>query len=363
MSAPTKVLTPADVEALQVVGRSIGLAAVGAVALDDPRFAPARAELDRHLEAGRHGEMEFMARSAAVRRDPAQMLPGARSALVVVAPYRGHAGPLARYAQSSDYHTELHRRLEILSQALVDRIGEVETLICVDTKPLLERTAAVLAGHGFIGKHGCVIVPGLGSYLLLGEILCTAAWEPDTKPATAEAALGQLRWDACGSCTRCLDACPTNAFEAPGILDPRRCISYLTIEHRGPIEADLADRLGERVAGCDVCQEVCPYNSSSKVEERVGDEGWLPGAPPGSLSASLVELANIRSGRYRAFVRGTALRRIPRRAMRRNALLALGNRSAPLSAEEIEAAQTAKIDPEPQISAAAERMLKRRSRD
>lgn len=362
MSAPTKVLTATDVDALQVVGRSIGLSAVGAVALDDPRFEPARAEFDRHLEAGRHGEMEFMVRSAAVRRDPAQMLSGARSALVVVAPYRGSAGPLARYAQSSDYHTELHRRLETLTEALVDRLGDVGTLICVDTKPLLERTAAVLAGHGFIGKHGCVIVPGLGSYLLLGEILCTAEWKPDVEPTATEDDLSRLRWDACGACTRCLDACPTDAFEAPGVLDPRRCISYLTIEHRGPIEPDLADRIGERVAGCDVCQEVCPYNGSSKVEARVGDDGWLPDAPPGSLSASLVQLANIRSGRYRAFVRGTALRRIPRRAMRRNALLALGNRSAPLSAEEIEAAEVAKIDPEPQISAAAERLLKRRSR-
>lgn len=356
------MLTPQDVEALQTFGRSIGLTAVGAVALDDPRFGFAHAEFERHLDAGRHGEMEFMARSASVRVDPAQMLNGARSALVAVVPYRGDGGPLARYAQSADYHTELYRRLEMLVGALAERVPGVESLICVDTKPLLERTAAVLAGHGFIGKHGCVIVPGLGSYVLLGEVLCTAEWKPPVPPSVEPAALGRLRWDACGTCTRCLDACPTNAFDAPGVLDPRRCISYLTIEHRGPIEPALADRLGERVAGCDVCQEVCPYNSSSKLGDRVAEDGWLPDAPTGSLSASLVELANIRSGRHRAFVRGTALRRIPRRAMRRNALLALGNRSVALSAEEEDAARVAVADPDPQISAAAARLLKRRSR-
>ncbi|MEM9458240.1 MAG: tRNA epoxyqueuosine(34) reductase QueG [Myxococcota bacterium] len=350
-------LTPAVLRELAARAAELGLLRLGAVRLDHPAFTLAHAELDRHLDEGRHGEMEFMARTRALRKDPCGMLPGARSVLVAAVPYRGQASPVARYAQSADYHTVIFRRLEQLAEYVGERLPDTQCLICVDTKPLLERAAAALAGLGFLGKHGCVIVPGLGSYVLLGALLCTAEL---TGPDAVQE-LSRASWDACGQCTRCLDACPTQAFLGPGRLDPRRCISYLTIEHRGPIEPALADTMGERVAGCDVCQEVCPYNAGRERDARVPDAAWIepPSGPPRDPDPAV--LANIRSGRYRAFVKDTALRRIPRRALRRNALLALGNRAGPLSAEEQQAVELASDDVDPQIREAAARARLRRA--
>ncbi len=349
-------LTPQLLEELAGLAHDEGLLRLGAVRLDHPGFVPARAHLDHFLDEGWHGEMEFMARTRAVRKDPSDMLEGARTALVAAVPYRGEAGPVARYAQSADYHSAMFPRLAALAEHLRARLPDAQTVICVDTKPLLERTAAALAGLGFVGKHGCVIVPGLGSYVLLGALLCTAPWVgPD-----AVEQLHRARWDACGQCTRCLDACPTQAFVAPGKLDPRRCISYLTIEHRGPIADDLADAMGERVAGCDVCQEVCPYNAGADREARVPDSAWIDPPPGPDRTADLVALANARSGRYRAFVKHTALRRIPRKSMRRNALLALGNRQGVLTDEERSAVQQATNDEDELVASAARRVLERR---
>ena len=154
-----------DLAALAEVAGRLGLLRLGAVRLDHPGFAPARAALAEYLDRGAEGEMAFMARTRAVRMDPAQMLDGARSALVALVPYAGEAGPIARYAQSADYHTQLHHRLERLAEELRARAPEVRTLICVDTKPVLERAVAVLAGLGFLGKSGCLIAPWLGSYV------------------------------------------------------------------------------------------------------------------------------------------------------------------------------------------------------
>jgi epoxyqueuosine reductase len=247
--------------------------------------------------------------------------------------------------------------LEPIAELLRQRLPGVQTLICVDTKPIMERAAAALAGLGFIGKHGCVIVPGLGSYVVLGAVLSTAAIE---SPPAASWQPSKVLWDACGSCRRCLDACPTHAFEAPGELDPRRCISYLTIEHRGPIDEELADAMGERIAGCDVCQEVCPYNATGHRNDEGLASAWLDPPPPTSLSADLPALANIGSNPYKTFVKNTALRRIPRKAMRRNALLALGNRAGALAEDERVAIDRAEGDPELQIAAAAQRARHRR---
>lgn len=352
-------LSPALLDELVAHAETLGLLRLGAVRLDHPGFAPAAERLDAHLDAGHHGEMEFMARTREVRKDPAQMLEGARTVLIAAVPYRGEAGPIARYAQSADYHTVVHRRLDALADRLHARLPGVRTLVCVDTKPLLERAAAALAGLGFLGKHGCLIVPGLGSTVLLGALLCTAEL-PGPDAVSDVTAVG---WEACGQCTRCLDACPSSAFVAPGQLDPRRCISYLTIEHRGPIEPTLADAMGERIAGCDVCQDVCPYNGGREREARVPDAAWLQAPPGRDRDPDLVELANVRSGRYRSFVKHTALRRIPRRSMRRNALLALGNRTGPLSATEREAAEQARDDDDPQVRAAARRVLARRDEE
>lgn len=349
-------LTPAVLRELAATAHRQGLMRLGVVRLDHPGFERAGQELDRHLDEGRHGEMEFMARSRSARKDPGEMLPGACTLLVALAPHDGEGGAVARYAQSADYHTVVHRRLDAVVQALQARLPDAEAIVCVDTRPVMERAAALLAGLGFLGKNGCLIAPGVGSYVLLGEILCTARWVG----ADAVSEPDRQLWEACGSCRLCLEACPTQAFTGPGRLDPRRCISYLTIEHRGPIPETLADRLGERIAGCDVCQEVCPYNAGVARRDRIPSGAWIEPPPGGRRPVDLVELANLRSGRYRAFVRDTALRRIPRRHLRRNALLALGNRPGPASPDEREAIDRAAADDEPQIRDAAKRALRRR---
>jgi epoxyqueuosine reductase len=203
----------------------------------------------------------------------------------------------------------------------------------VDTKPLMERALAVCAGVGVLGKHGCLIVPGLGSWVVLACLLTTAA-PPGS--ATPRASLPSGRdFTVCGSCTRCLDACPTAAFEGPGRLDARRCISYLTIEHRGPIAPELAQRLGVRIAGCDVCQDVCPWNASDSREARAPPQAWLTPPPRGFREVDLTKIAAFGSSPHRSFVRSTPLMRISRRQLRRNALAALGNLpGAPTAGEE-----------------------------
>lgn len=350
-------LGDAELAELAQIAESVGLLRLGIVRLDHPGFAPARAALDRYLALGRQGEMDFIARTAEIRRDPTRMLDGAASLVVAAVPYRGGPGAIARYARTADYHTVVHERLEVI-EAAIDRLAPgSRSLICVDTKPVLERAAAALAGLGFIGKHGCVIVPGLGSWVLLGCVLTTAQW----RGATPERALAEARWDACGACTRCIDACPTNALVAPGELDPRRCISYLTIEHRGAIADELADAIGERLAGCDACQEVCPYNAGAEREQKIPPVAWIGPPPRGPRAADPWRLVDIGSATYRAWVKNTAVRRIARRGMQRNALLVLGNRD-----EEWSEDQRARVDAladheDPQVAAAARRALARRA--
>jgi epoxyqueuosine reductase len=337
--------------------REVGLLRLGAVRLDHPGFAPARAALERFHEAGKEGEMAFMTRTRALRQHPEDMLPDARSMLLALVPYDGEPGPIARYARATDYHTIMHERLKTVAATLARALPGVETLICVDTKPVQERAAAMLAGLGFIGKSGCLIAPGLGSYVLIGGLLTTAIWSGPDAPV----ALDSAPWDACGQCTRCLEACPTQAFDRPGELDPRRCVSYLTIEHRGPVPDALADKLGARVAGCDVCQEVCPYNKGSSRARNTPDVAWLP-APPGPPRVpDLLRLATIGNSQHRAFVKHTALRRIPRRHLRRNALLALANVKGPLDEAARAHIERCLDDKDPQIAAAAARVLRRRA--
>jgi epoxyqueuosine reductase len=356
VSAPS--ITAELLAELAELAAAHGLLGLSAVRLDHPGFEPARAALHAYLDEGRHGEMAFMARTREVRADPGAMLPGAACLLVALVPYDGDDGPIARYARAADYHTVMHARFAIVQARLAERLPGVRTLVCVDTKPVLERAAAALSGLGFIGKNGMLIAPGLGSYVLLGGILCTA----ELRVPDAVDNLRGLRWDACGTCTRCLDACPTAAFDAPGRLDPRRCISYLTIEHRGPIPDALADGMGERIAGCDVCQEVCPYNAGRGRSERIPEAARLPEAGGRALAmGDLAELATIGSAGYRAFVRGTALRRIPRAPMRRNVLIAIGNRAGRLTEAERDVLDRATQDDDPQVRAAAERALTRRS--
>ncbi len=302
--------------------------------------------------------MEFLARTAAVRRDPKKMLPDARGALVAVAPYGGDSGPIARYARYFDYHTDLHRRMKTVASELEAILPGVKTLICVDTKPVMERALAAAAGVGSIGKNGCLIVPGLGSYVVLACLLVTAE-VGDCEPAPIPDVAHRARWTACGTCRACLDQCPTNAFVGPGQLDARRCVAYLTIEHRSPIENDLAASMGERIAGCDVCQEVCPHNASDLRDQRADPDAWLQPPPRGLRAVDYSRLVRIGSSQYRSFVRDTPLSRIPRRSLRRNALLALGNARRGLSLEERSAVDAGCEDEDPQIQAAALRVRNR----
>jgi epoxyqueuosine reductase len=349
-----------DLAELAGVADSLGLLRLGAVDLGHPGFGRARAALADYLERELQGEMQFIPRTAAMRMDPTVMFPAARSALVAVVPHGGEAGPIARYAQSADYHTVVHRRLERLREAVEARVAGIETLICVDTKPVLERSIAVLAGLGFLGKNGCLIVPGLGSYLLIGVLLTSAQWVGRDRAPASLAEPESAPWDACGSCRACLDHCPTDAFDGPGKLDPRRCISYLTIEHRGPIPEALAARMGSRIAGCDVCQEVCPYNRSSVREERIPAVAWLgpPLGPPRVVD--LPRLANVGNNQHRQFVKHTALNRIPRPAFRRNAILAIANSPGPVSEDERRALELAALDPTPELAELARWAARRR---
>lgn len=262
------------------------------------------------------------------RADPATLLPEARTLITVALPYaraglpeRDPAGPLplqglvARYARGRDYHDVLKQRLRALADRTAELAGRrVLARPCVDTAPLLEREAARRAGVGFTAKSTLTIVAGLGSYVLLGELLVDLEVAP-TEPVRA----------GCGSCRTCLVACPTRAFVDAYTLDARRCISYLTIELAGSIPRELRSSIGRWVFGCDVCQEVCPYNQSPKPRpsdtELAGDRDLS--------DPDLVELLELSSAAYRRLVRGTALRRVSRPRLQRNAAVALGNTQNP----------------------------------
>lgn len=353
-------LGPDALAELAAIAASVGLPRLGIVRLDHAGFAASREALDRYLERGYHGDMGFLRRSAEVRKAPEHMLPDARALVVVAVPYRGEPGSIARYARSTDYHTVVHERLEHVEAALLERAPGARTMICVDTRPVFERAAAALAGLGFIGKHGCVILPGLGSWFVLGALLTTARWRGADAVGEDPVGLAAARWQACGSCTRCLDACPTAAFAAPGELDPRRCISYLTIEHRGPIDDALADGIGDRLMGCDVCQQVCPYNATPDREARVPPAAWIAPPPGGVRSADPWRLVDIGNAPYRAWAKHTPMRRVPRRSMQRNALVVLGNEAGALSAEQRSRVERLADDVDAPIRAAARRLLRRR---
>ncbi|MCA9603932.1 MAG: tRNA epoxyqueuosine(34) reductase QueG, partial [Myxococcales bacterium] len=208
------------------------------------------------LAAGKHGEMAWMERTADVRINPRdeRMLAGAESVLVLATPYArdpervGPApGRVARYARGRDYHNVLGKRLEKLTRWLRERGHGARG--SVDSMPVFERAWAQRAGLGFIGKNSCLIIPGLGSHVFLSAVVTTARLVPDTP----------MR-ERCGACTLCLDGCPTSAFDGARELDARKCISYLTIEHEGRIDEALRPAVGDWIFGCDVCQDVCPYN-------------------------------------------------------------------------------------------------------
>jgi epoxyqueuosine reductase len=284
------------------------------------------------LASGYHGEMAYLAARAAERLQPLRLAPGAQSMIVTLVNY--HPGPppagwddprrgrIARYTWSRDYHDAIKRQLFRLDAFIRQRTGRAgHGKACVDTAPLLERDAAEQAGLGFAGRNTCLITPGIGSWTFLAALFIPEALAQGRR---IDAAAAGRPAGTCGACTRCLDRCPTAAFPAPHVLDARRCISYLTIELRGSIPRELRPALGNRVFGCDVCQEVCPYNRAAP------SAAWSALAPDLDRAAPpLAELLALDEARFRARFRGTAVLRARRRGLVRSACVAAGNAGDP----------------------------------
>ncbi len=284
---------------------------------------PELAFLREWLDRGYAGEMHYMHRTAERRADVRNVMPGARSVISLGVVYNTDrpystqsADParaaLARYAWGDDYHVVIEQRL----QTLVDRVRAIagdgfEARAYVDTGPVQERVYAQHAGIGWIGKNTCVINPELGSWIFLAAIICNLPLEPDA-PAL----------DQCGTCTLCIDACPTGAIVEPHVLDSTRCLSYLTIELKGAIPNGHRDAIAEHAYGCDVCQEVCPWNLSPSTGST-RDPAWQ--ARPGLDGAKLLDLWRRSDDDLRALLKGSAMKRAGVRRLRRNLAVAIGN--------------------------------------
>ncbi len=316
----------------------LGFGAMGAVAAHPD---PQRPVLERWLDDGMHGDMAWMAKDPTRRTDPRMVLPQARTVLALYHSY--HPGPLgtpladqprgrfARYALGDDYHDVVVSKLRALSRVLEDPEARVYT----DTGPLLERSVASRAQLGWTGKSGLLINPKLGTYGFLAEILTTHELPVAETPHP----------DRCGTCTRCLDVCPTGALVAPGIVDSRRCISYLTIEHRGPIPHELRPLMGDWVYGCDLCQEVCPWNNKAPTTE---EPAFQPRAE--RVFPPLVDLLLMTQEQFSATFKGSAIKRTKRRGLARNAAIALGNAKDPATVPALK--QAMETDAEPLVRGA-----------
>ncbi|MGH7663676.1 MAG: tRNA epoxyqueuosine(34) reductase QueG [Gemmatimonadaceae bacterium] len=284
------------------------------------RLGPAEtaAALDDWLANGYDGEMGYMSRWTDKRRDTRLPFPGARTAVVVAMNYGGTepSGPIARYARGDDYHDVMLDRLRELHAWIEKEAGrEIRGKAYVDTGPILERDLARRAGLGWFGKNTNLIHPRLGSFFFLGALLLDIDMEPS---APFEA-------DRCGSCTRCIDACPTEAIREPRVLDATRCISYLTIELRGAIPEELREPMGELVYGCDICQDVCPWNH--RFSRPLAEPAFKARRP--FEAPSLVDWITMSPEDWRTFSRASPAKRTRRRGFLRNVAVALGNRGDP----------------------------------
>ena len=290
-----------------------------------PADPPERGSLfEAWLDAGLHGTMAYLERTREKRLDPRRVLPGARSVVACALGYfQGSEvegpGHVARYAWGEDYHAVMEPRLAALLAEIALVVPGATGRAYVDTGPLLERELAARAGLGWIGKNTLLLDPDLGSFLFVGIVLTTADLAPD----------GPLA-DRCGTCTRCLDTCPTGAFPRPYVLDATRCIAYLTIEHRGPIPEAQREGIGTLAFGCDVCQDVCPWNRRAPVTREAAFQARpLP---------SLVELAALDEPAYVERLHGSPLRRARREGLARNGAVALGNDGRPTALPALAAA-------------------------
>lgn len=304
-----------DTGALRSLAAALGFDGCRVARADAPWAAGAR--LEAFVAAGRHGQMDWMETTLARRAAPTAMWADARSAVVVGLNYgpshdpldtleRRESGNISVYARGKDYHDVLKKRLKQLARAFAEETGEA-VKVFVDTAPLMEKPLAERAGLGWQGKHTNLVSRDLGNWLFLGVMLTSAVLEPD--------APGD---DHCGSCRACLDVCPTDAFPAPYQLDARRCISYLTIELKGPIPRQFRPLIGNRIYGCDDCLAVCPWNKFA----RKSDPRY---APRGEPAPRLAELAGLDDATFRSRFAGSPIKRIGRGRFLRNVAVAVGN--------------------------------------
>jgi epoxyqueuosine reductase len=308
---------------------------------------PLRSErLEQWLGEGYHGSMEWMATRAAERRSPQGLWPEAKSVIALGMSYAPAQDPLAlegsahharisAYAQGRDYHDVVKKRLKALARWLVEAVPGAEVKVFVDTAPVMEKPLGQAAGIGWQGKHTNLVSPTHGSWLFLGAIYTTL----ELAPAASHR-------DQCGTCRACLDACPTNAFPAPYRLDARRCISYLTIEHKGPVAEELRPLLGNRIYGCDDCLAVCPWNKFASAAQAMRE--FLPRAE--LVAPRLAELLALDDAGFRALFSGSPIKRIGRNRFVRNCLYAAGNSGNRALIAPVEALTH---DPDPVVAEAA----------
>ena len=311
-------------EAIKAEAARLGFAQCGFTSADS--VDSAGLELQRWIAGGHHGTMGWMEERAHHRVSPNALWPDARSAIALAMSYAPAADPLALaahpelgrvsvYAQGGDYHKTVKKALKALARFIVAEAPS-ELKVFVDTAPVMEKPLAQAAGLGWQGKHTNLVSREHGSWLFLGVILTSLELEPD---APAE------QGSHCGSCTRCLDACPTQAFDGPHRIDARRCISYLTIEHDGPIPEEFRAAMGNRIYGCDDCLAVCPWNRFA--DAAAANRAFLPRA---ELAAPrLADLLALDDAAFRAMFAGSPIKRIGRNRMIRNCLIAAGNSGDP----------------------------------
>jgi len=302
-------------ETIKAYAKALGFDLVGIAPLKPPAHADFYAEW---LKRGYAGEMAYLTRNQGRRQHPEEAMPWAKSVISVAMNYyapfeepreKGTRGWLSRYAWGEDYHEVLKERLLTLLELIRQEAPHVQGKAFVDISPILEREFAAQAGVGWVGKNTNVISPELGSFLFLGELFLDVELEYD-RPI----------FDHCGECTLCLKACPTDAFVGPYTLDARRCISYLTIELRGSIPLELRPLLGEQIFGCDICQEVCPYN---RKPIPTNEEAFQP--RDGLSAPELTPLLALSEEEFRERFKGSPVKRAKRRGLARNVAVALGN--------------------------------------
>lgn len=307
-------LCPAKAAArIKVLAQAEGFDACGIAAVEGPVDPENR--LDAWLASGHHADMRWMVETRSLRRDVRERMPGAASVVVVVRNYHAPRPPrpetselvgrVSNYAWGRDYHRVLHRPLQRIAQS-IRGLGEgIDTWCSLDAGPVMEKAWAARAGIGWIGKNSLVLQRGLGSYFFLGVIVTTLEATPDEPIA-----------DGCATCTACIDACPTGAIVQPRVVDARRCISYQTIENRGAIPPEIAARHGDWLFGCDICQEVCPYNRRAR---ETTESDFHP--RPGHAFIPLDALDEQDDLAYEETYRGTPLMRAKRSGLQRNAAI------------------------------------------